>query len=227
MMQRPVWILCVLLSVACVASTAAHADENDIFSGMSSAVDLGHYRTDFAYTDGDHQADINRYGITFIQPVAEDVGFGLQGGYMTAGVDNSTLYPLGDGYGPFLGLFAAWRPMLGNYWDLDFHAGYTWHDMTFSGQNQRADVTWYSSFVSLGPVLHLWRWRISTGGYYQRFDGAETDNGTVNGRQDFSAARSTGAYFSFAYYLDSTGSVGIYGTSGARRGVQVVFKREF
>jgi hypothetical protein len=146
---------------------------------------------------------------------------------MTAGVDNSTLYPLGDGYGPFFGLFVTVRPMLGNYWDFDFHAGYTWHDMSYSGHNQQADVTWYSSFVSLGPVLHLWRWRLSAGGYYQHFNGTETDNGAINGRRDFSAAHSTGAYFGFAYYLDRTGSVGIYGTSGARRGVQLIFKREF
>lgn len=220
-------LMLLLLAGACLAQ-AVHADDNDIYSpGMSSSVDLGQYHTDFAYADGNHRADISRYGITFVQPLAPDAGFGLQGGYMTAGVNNPTLNALADGYGPFLGLFVAWRPMLGNYWDLDFHAGYTWHDMSYQGQNQQADVTWYSSFVSLGPVLRLWRWRVSAGGYYQHFDGTENDTGTINGRQDFSAAHSTGAYFGFAYYLDRTGSVGIYATSGARHGVQLVFKRQF
>jgi len=227
MMQRRVWILLGLLLATCAGASGAHADDSEIYAGMSSSVDLGQYHTDFAYADGNHQADISRYGITFVQPLAPDVGFGLQGGYMTAGIDNATLNPLADGYGPFLGLFLAWQPMLGNYWDLDFHAGYTWHDMSYQGQNQQADVTWYSSFVSLGPVLHLWRWRVSAGGYYQHFDGTENDTGTINGRQNFSAAHSTGAYFGFAYYLDRTGSLGIYATGGARHGVSLVFKRQF
>ncbi|MGH8415521.1 MAG: hypothetical protein ACRESX_12390 [Gammaproteobacteria bacterium] len=225
--MRKILMLSPLLASLCLVQTA-YADNNDIYSpGMSASVDLGRYHTDFAYADGNHQADISRYGITFVQPVATDVGFGLQGGYMTTGINNNTLDPLGDGYGPFLGLFFAWHPMLGDYWSADFHAGYTWHDMSFQGQNQKADVTWYTSYASLGPVLHLGPWRLSAGGYYQHVNGSETDTGTVNQRLDFSAAHYTGAYIGVAYYLDRTGSLGIYAFGGAHRGVSLVFKREF
>ncbi|MGH8403401.1 MAG: hypothetical protein ACRESO_08385 [Gammaproteobacteria bacterium] len=225
--MRNILMLLPLLASLCLAQMA-HADNNDIYSpGMSASVDLGRYHTDFAYADGDHQADISRYGITLVQPVATDVGFGLQGGYMTAGINDNTLYPLGDGYGPFLGLFFAWHPMLGDYWSADFHAGYTWHDMSFQGQNQKADVTWYTGYASLGPVLRLGPWRLAAGGYYQYVNGTETDTGTVNQRLDFSATHSTGAYIGVAYYLDRTGSLGIYAFGGARRGVSLVFKREF
>jgi hypothetical protein len=222
-------ILVVVLAVlAMPALQSAQADDNDIYApGMSAAVDLGSYRTDFAYSDGSHRADISRYGISYVQPVAPDVGFGLRGGYMTAGVNNATLNPLGDGYGPFLGLFVTWQPMLGNYWSLDSQLAYTWHDMSYSGANQQADVTWYTGYASAGPVLHLGRWRIAAGGYWQNISGHETDSGTLSGRQDFSAARSTGTYFGFAYYLDQGGSVGVYAFSGARQGVRLVFKREF
>ncbi|MGB9429586.1 MAG: hypothetical protein WCC11_06875 [Gammaproteobacteria bacterium] len=218
----------VLALLAILAWQCAQADDNDIYApGVSAAVDLGSYHTDFSYSDGNHRADIGRYGITFVQPVAPDVGFGLQGGYMTAGINNATLNPLADGYGPFLGLFVAWRPMLGNYWGFDSQIAYTWHDMSYSGANQQADMTWYTGYASAGPALRLGRWRLSAGGYWQNISGSETDSGTVNGRQDFSAARSAGAYFGFAYYLDQSGSVGVYAFSGARQGVQLVFKREF
>ena len=222
-------LLLVLLALAALSALhRAHADDNDIYApGMSAAVDLGSYRTDFAYSDGNHQADIGRYGITFVQPVAPEVGFGLQGGYMTAGIDNTTLNPLGDGYGPFFGLFFAAQPEFGNYWSFDVHAGYTWHDMSYSGTNQQADATWYTGYVSAGPALHMDRWRFSAGGYWQDISGHETDTGTVNGRLDFSAAHSSGAYFGLAWYLDQTGSVGMYITGGARHGVSLVFKREF
>ncbi len=226
MRSRFLAVVCLVL-LAATANARADDSEGLYTPGMSAAIDLGRYRTDFAYADGNHRADIGRYAIVYVQPVAPDVGFGLQGGYMTASVNNATLAPLSDGYGPFLGLFAAWHPLLGNYLAFDFNTGYTWHDMHFRAPAQQADLTWYTSFISLGPVLRLWRWRVSAGGYYQNFNGSETDSGTITGRQDFSAARSTGAYFGFAYFLDRTGSVGLYATGGARHGVQLVFKRQF
>lgn len=221
-------LLAVLVLMALSAWQRAHADDNGIYApGMSAAADLGRYRTDFAYSDGSHQADISRFGLSFVQPMSPEAGFGLQGGYMTAGIANATLNPLGDGYGPYFGLFFAWQRVFGNYWSFDLRAGYTWHDMSYSGTSQQADVTWYTGYVALGPALRLDRWRISAGGYWQNVSGHETDSGTLNGRLDFSAAHASGAYFGLAYYLDQTGSVGMYLTGGARHGVNLVFKREF
>ena len=218
----------ILLCMLACATFGAQADDGDIYApGMSAAVDLDHYQTDFSYSDGNHQANISRYGITFVQPVAQDVGFGLRGGYMTAGINNAVLNPLGDGYGPFLGLFFVWQPVLGNYWGLDARLAYTWHDMSFSGANQQADARWYTSYALLGPALRMGRWRLAAGGYWQHISGSETDSGIVSGRQDFSATSSTGAYVGFAYYLDQTGSVGVYAFNGARQGFMLVFKREF
>ena len=215
--------LAALSSLQCV-----RADGDDIYTpGTSASIDLGSYHTDLAYADGAHRADISQYGIIYIQPAAPDVGFGLRGGYMTAGIDSAVLNPLGDGYGPFLGLFFLWQPVLGNYWGLDARIAYTWHDMSYRGANQQADASWYTSYALLGPAVRLGRWRLAAGGYWQHISGSETDSGTVNGRLDFSAARSTGAYLGFAYYLDQTGSVGIYTLSGARQGFMLVFKREF
>ncbi|MGH8362795.1 MAG: hypothetical protein ACRESQ_05540 [Gammaproteobacteria bacterium] len=222
------FLLALLALAALSGGQCAQADDTDIYApGMSAALDLGSYHTDFAYSNGSHRAAISRYGLSFVQPVAPEAGFGLQGGYMTAGIDNATLNPLGDGYGPFLGLFFTWQREFDNYWSVDVRAGYTWHDMSYSGTNQQADATWYTGYASLGPALRLGRWRFSAGGYWQNISGHETDSGTLNGVQDFSAARASGAYFGFAYYLDQTGSVGMYVTGGARQGVSLVFKREF
>lgn len=218
-----------LLALAALAGAqTVRADDNDIYaSGTSAAINLASYRTDFSYADGNHRADISRYGIDFVQPLAPDVGFGLRGGYMTAGINNATLGSMSDGYGPFLGLFLSWRPMLGNYWSFDSQIAYTWYDLSYSGANQQADVTWYTSYVSAGPVLRLGRWQLAAGGYWQNISGHETDSGTVSERLNFSAAHATGAYFGFAYFLDQSGSLGAYVMSGARHGVMLVFKREF
>ena len=225
---KRIFLLASLALAALSGWQCAQADDTDIYApGMSAAMELGSYRTKFTYSDGSHRADIGRYGLSFVQPMAPEVGFGLQGGYMTAGINNATLDPLGDGYGPYFGLFFAWHREFGNYWGFDAQGGYTWHDMSYRGANQQADVTWYTSYASAGPTLRIDHWRISAGGYWQNISGHETDSGAVNGVQDFSAARASGAYLGFAYYLDQTGSVGLYVTGGARHGVRLVFKREF
>jgi len=77
-----------------------------------------------------------------------------------------------------------------------------------------------------GPVFRYDRWRLSLGAYYQGFSGTETDANPYR-LLDFSAARSVGAYGGIAFYIDPTGSIGLYATTGARHGVQLVFRREF
>ena len=229
MMQRQVWILSGLLLLA-GAGAAAQADEGDdsIYApGTSASIELGGYHTDFAYADGKHAVDINRYAVTLGEPINEDATFGLQGGYFTLGVDNATLMPLAESGGRFLGLFGDYNTRQGDYLNFEARLSYTWYGDSFRGPNQQADVTWYETQVSAGPVFRWQRWRVSAGGFYQRFDGTETDSGSLNQKLDFSADRGGGAYFGFAYFLDRTGSLGIYATGGARHGINLVFKREF
>ncbi len=220
-----------LLLSACAVAGSAYADDSENYAGVGASVDIGHYRTDFAYASGNFQADINYYGLTFVQPVSPEVGFGLLAGYQTTSVDDPSLNPLSDGFGPFAGFFIDWQPELNDYWDLDLRVGYTWHDMSYTSNNQqpyqRADLTWYTTYVFLGPKLHYGPWRFSAGGYYQNISGTENDNGTLNQKLDFSAAHSTGAYIGFEYYMNHTQSIGIYATGGAIQTVGLTFKVQF
>ncbi|MDE2234253.1 MAG: hypothetical protein KGK44_01745 [Gammaproteobacteria bacterium] len=210
---------------------SAFADDTQTLAGVSASVDIGHYRTDFAYPGGNYQADVNYYGMTFVQPVSESVGFGLLAGYQTTGMNNPSLNTLADGYGPFAGLYFDWRPELNDYWNLDMHAGYTWHDMSYTSNNQQpnqqADLTWYTSYFGIGPLLHYGPWRLGLGGYYQNISGTETDSGSINQKLDFSAVRSTGGYIGFMYYMNNSQSLGMYALGGAVRGVSLIFRVEF
>jgi len=231
MMQRKPWILLGLLLATCAAASGAHADDSENFAGIGASVDIGRYHTDFAYPNGNYQADVSYYGMVFVQPVSPDVGFGLLAGYQTTSVDNASLNPLSDGFGPFAGFFIDWQPELNDYWNLDLRVGYTWHDLSYTSNDQQpyqqADLTWYTSYVFLGPLLHYGPWRFSVGGYYQHLSGSETDSGTLNQTLDFSGTHSTGAYIGTAYYMNRTQSIGIYATSGAIQSVSLTFKVQF
>ncbi len=231
MMQIKPWIVLGLLLTLIAGASVAYADDSQTYAGMSASVDIGHYHTDFAYPSGNYRADVNSYGMVFVQPVSENVGFGLLAGYQTTGVNNPSLNSLADGYGPFAGLYFDWRPELNDYWNLQMRAGYTWHDMSYTSNsqqpNQQADLTWYTAYFGAGPLLHYGPWRFSFGGYYQTVNGTETDTGTINQTLDFSATHSTGGYIGFMYYMNSSQSLGIYAVGGAASGVSLVFRVEF
>lgn len=220
----------ILVSLfACTGLCAnVHADDDDLtFAGMTAAIDVGRYHTEFAYPTADYGADIERYAIVITQPLAQDLDIGFTGAYLLTSVDSPSLDALTQADGQSLGLNAIWHPRLGNYFSLELQAGYRWNDVNFSSSTGQPEVTWYESYAAAGPVLYLYNWRISAGVRWQHYDGNETDPGTPPAKLDFSAARSGGGYLGLTYYLDRTGSLALYAFAGGQRGAQLVFKREF
>lgn len=219
-------LLLVMLLLSTFGS-AAVADDDFYPAGLGAAIDVGRVHTGFAYPAADYRADIDRYAVVITQPVAQDVDFGISGGYLVASVDSPSLATLNQADGQSLGLSAGWHPRLGNYLSLELQGGYRWNDVSFSSPSGQPDVTWYESYASAGPVLYLFNWRISAGLRWQHYDGTQTDPGPPAAKFEFSAARSSGAYLGLTYYLDSTGSLALYAFGGGQRGAQLVFKREF
>lgn len=225
-MRRLVVMIFLLAGAACC--TGVQADDSDLtFPGMTAAIDIGRYHTEFAYPAADYRADIERYAIVITQPVGGDVDFGISGAYLLASVDSPTLTALSQADGQSLGLSAGWHPRLGDYLSLELQAGYRWNDVSFSSPAGQPDLTWYETYAAAGPVLYLHRWRLSAGVRWQHYDGNETDPGTPPAKRDFGAARSSGSYLGFTYYLDRTGSLALYAFGGGQRGARLVFKREF
>lgn len=216
----------LLLAIAVTWTGVAQAYDDPFSPGGSTLLDLGRYRTPFEYGGVNHTAHVGRYGVAFFQPLGPDVDFTLQGGYLTLDVDGEPLPQPLDFTGRYLGLGLRYESTEGDYLNWAAETSYTWHGVDASGVNTQANITWYESWVAAGPVLRWQRWRLSLGGYWQRIDGTEDDGGLA-AQLDFSAGRSAGAYLGIAYYIDQTGSIGIYATSGARQGVKLVFKREF
>ncbi|MGH8370488.1 MAG: hypothetical protein ACRESC_05855 [Gammaproteobacteria bacterium] len=225
-MCRVLVLSCALVCTGFCAD--AYADQDDVaFPGMTAAIDVGRYHTEFAYPTADHRVDVERYALVITQSLAPDLDVGFDGAYLVASVDSPALATLDAADGQALGLFATWHPRLGNYLGLELQAGYRRNDADFSSPAGQPEVTWYESHVAAGPVFYLYNWRISAGVRWQRYEGNETDPGMPPAKLDFSAARSSGTYLGLTYYLDRTGSLTLYAFAGGQRGAQLVFKREF
>lgn len=220
-----------LLAALCATLWAgpAFADDQSPFSpGGSTQLELGHYQTDFHYPSGNKLAHVGRYGLGFNQPLSDALYFDLHGGYATLSVDSDPVTSLQDYTGRYLGLGARYASSEDNFLNFSAEGSYTWYDLTGSSLVQQSEIIWYESWLAAGPVLSAGRWRLAGGAFYQDFQGNETDSGPPTSQyRTFSAGRQAGGYLGFSYYVDRSGSVGIYATAGARHGVNIVFKREF
>ena len=226
-MRRALLILSSL-SAALWAGTACAYDDSPFSPGGSTFLELGRYQTNFDYPDGDHAAHVGRYGVAFNEPVANDFSLNLHGGYLTLDVDGDPVASLQDYTGRYLGLGARYESTGADYLNFAVQADYTWHDVNGSSSVLQSEIIWYAAMVSAGPVLRYGPWRLSGGAYYQNIQGNETDSGPPTSQyRTFEAGSQVGGYLGFAYYMDPTGSIGIYATAGARRGINVVFKRDF
>jgi len=226
-MRRALLILSYLSAVLWAGAAWAY-DDSPFSPGGSTFLELGRYQTNFDYPDGDHMAHVGRYGVAFSEPVANDFNLMLHGGYLTLDVDGDPVASLQDYTGRYLGLGARYESTEADHLNFSVQADYTWHDVNGSSFVLQSEIIWYAALVSAGPVLRYGPWRVSGGAYYQDIQGNETDTGPpANQYRTFSAGSQAGGYFGFSYYVDTTGSLGVYATAGARRGINVVFKRDF
>ena len=220
----------ILLFVCLMAAPWAHADDY-YYTGSSTFLDLGRYHTPFRYADGDHQADVGRFGVAFSEQWDDDYDLDLHGGYLTVDVDGEPRPVAQTSSGRYLGLKASYAGTEGNYLNFDAELSYTWMDVNSTGFQGAhftppSELTWYETWVAAGPELHYAVWRLSLGAYWQGLDGTETDSAPYR-LVDFRAGKSTGAYLGLSLYIEPTYSITLRATSGARRGVQLVFRRDF
>ena len=217
-----------LLALAALAALWTGAAQADLpyADGGATTLELGRFETQFRFTTDD-KAHVGRYGVSFAQPIAEDTYFLLHGGYLTLDLpDDPVTAPLNYS-GRYLGLGGRYQGHRGDYLNFMAELDYTWHDVTGNGGLQQSEVVWYETRVLAGPVLRLGRWRLMGGGYWRRFSGDETDSGTVTRHLDLGQGSHAGAWLGIGWYVERDGSVSLYGTSGAERGVKLVFTREF
>lgn len=219
--------LIMAMVIVLTGMQTAHADDDFFPPGLTAAIKVDHQHTDLAYSTGDYRSDTDRYAFIVTQPVSQTADFGIEGAYVVTSVDSPGLASLSQADGQSVGLSFSWHPRLGNYLSLELQTGYRWNDVSFSSPAGQPEVVWYESYAEAGPVLYLYRWRVSAGVRWLHIDGRESDPGTPSVSQDFGAARSSGSYIGFTYYMDRTGSIGLYAYGGGQRGAQLVFKREF
>lgn len=218
-----------LRSVFCLAvlCCAPLAQADDLYEGASTFLDLGRFRTSLQYPDGEHMAHVGQFGVAYSEPLGGDVSAGLQGGYTVLDVSGEPQPTSISFDGRYLGLALRYEGTQGDYFNFSGEFAYSWHDVNGVGFSAPpSEVTWYESWLTLGPVLRWQRLKLSVGGYYQYLQGSETDSQPAR-QLDFHSSRGAGGYLGLSVYLESAFSLGLYVTAGARQGVRLVFRRDF
>lgn len=208
---------------------AARAD--DFYAGSSTFLDLGSYQTPFKYPDGNHQAHVGRYGVAFSDQWANDFTEELHGGYLTLDVDGEPQPVHQNSSGRYLGVLVRYEGTQQDYLNFSAELSYTWMDVTSDAPpgglaTSPSEFTWYETWVAAGPVLRVDTLKLSLGAYYQGLTGTETDSAPARAL-DFRAGKGAGGYLGVALYIEPNYSVGLMATGGARRGVRLIFQRDF
>jgi hypothetical protein len=205
-------------------------DESPYTPGSSTNLTVSHYDETFTYPQGPRNFEIAEYGVSYYEPISDVAALGLQGGYFTGNVDHDAIASLVPFSGEYLGFMGRYQLPWGTTWGDHFsyfaELRYLWHDLQGQLSGQQSDITWYESYGRTGPMLRYGPWRFEAGAYWQHSDGYEVDTGTVNQRRDIDV-RGGGGYAGLVYYVESDGWLGLYGFSGSRREVRLVFAREF
>lgn len=206
---------------------AAMAYDDPYSPAGSTYLDLRVFDTPLSYSDGDHKAQVGKYGVAFSTPLGGDVSAELHGGYATLDVDDEPQpFPV-QFTGRYLGVMARYEGTEGDYFNLSADLSYTWNDVNGGNfQVQPSQIVWYETWAAFGPVLRYGRWRLSFGAYLQNLQGSETDDQPAR-EVDFHSRRSVGGYAGIAFYMDHDNSIGLCATIGARQGIELVFRREF
>lgn len=219
--------LLVLALALWMAAPAAQAA--DVGAGMGAAVDFSRYNVDLDFDGGPTSgADIDEIGLTLSEQVAPALELALQGGYTSVDPGNHPAAASFGLTGRFFGVVARSQPRLGGNFSLLLQAAYRYHKVD-NGQSegQFDEFTWYETALRAGPAFRRGPVEVIVGGYYQHFDGSEHARGPIAFSRDFGADSASGAFASVVYYIDPTGKVGLFGTTGGRHGFGVIFSRSF
>jgi opacity protein-like surface antigen len=212
------------LAALCCASLA-QADGFD--ADASTFLDLGSFHTTLQYPDDEHEAHVGQFGVAYSEPLGLGLNGGLRGGYATLQVDGEP-QPLALNFdGRYLGLDLRYEGTEGDYLNFSGEFAYTWHDVNGDSFSEPpSEITWYESWLAVGPVVRWQRLRLSFGAYYQYLQGSETDARPAQ-ELGFHSDRGAGGYLGLSVYLDQANALGLYVTAGARQGVRLVFRRDF
>jgi hypothetical protein len=213
-----------LLALAVAAAPGARA------FGLGASVGYNRYSTDIDFNDGPTQsADVDQIGLTLGESITPLFDLAITGGYTSLTFDHHAAANGHDLTGRYIALIARTEPtLIPKLLSLKLGASYGWHDVD-NGNNdtQHDELEWRRTALRAGPVLSVGPIEISAGGYWQHYDGTETAHGALAFSRDFGAGDATGEYASIAWVFGDGGTVRLYGETGGRKGVGIVFSTGF
>lgn len=196
-------------------------------SGMEATLSIQRLKINLDVDDSIIESRINRIGLILYEPGNQAFQAGLQAGALEI---NQTDNPVTTGInitGNYLGILFRSLLFRHGHSGLQLKGSYTYHDADKLLSDQEINFRWHELLLNVNALLAYENFNLALGGYSYLIDGDETDFGSITQTREFTEDEKTGVHLGFEYRVDATGRVGIHVDSGARRGVGLVFTREF
>jgi hypothetical protein len=195
--------------------------------GMEATLLIQRLKTDLKADDSIIESRINRIGLIIYEPANPSFQPGLQIGALEINQSNNPVTTGINISGNYLGVLFRSLLFRHNHSGIQLEGGYTYHVADKMLGNQEIDFKWHELLFNVNALLLYENFNLALGGYSFVIDGDETDFGSITQTREFTEDEKTGVHLGLEYRVDATGSVGIHVDSGGRRGVGLVFSREF
>lgn len=190
-------------------------------------LDWNRYDTTLRINQTMHETRLTHATLIVYEPFRHKLYGGLRLGYVDVSqADNLAVAGLridGNSLGVQLGVFL----IRSKYVDISLQGDYDYLQANGGEDDQKVDFDWVETNIQFGATLKLGLFHLSGTAYRHSIDGDQKLHSPVNTATPFSQTERTGTSAGIAIQVDPTGYVGVHAERGARKGVRLLFTREF
>ena len=208
-----------IVAVAAVISTNAMAQ----WTGVS--VSIEDYSAGWAFQTGQHTSDINRLILNLEEKTANDLRVGVNIGLISLRISenvspgNTRKFNVSS-----LGLYLRLPLRLGEIFSLQGQFSYRFNSGSDSIDIDSSQIEWYETRLELGFSGQWQTLRLTPFIAYQIVDGDITDS---KGTELFETNEKISSGIRIDFFVDPTAYIRFQVSSGARKGIYLVFAREY
>ncbi|NOX42220.1 MAG: hypothetical protein GXP19_00565 [Gammaproteobacteria bacterium] len=217
----------LLISIIFLQSNAAQALMLDMQENGEFSLNLERVTTDLKFDNAVIENRISRIYMSIYEASYAWFQPGLKLGYLSSTQSNNPITAGINLSGEIIGISLITNIPPRRFLSTQIEMDYLYHDVNKETFTQKVSLKWYEFIAKAGVSINPGLWQLSIGRYFHLIDGDETAYGTIIQTRHFKEEKQTGSYLDFTLFVDSTGKVGIRAQGGSRRGINLVFSREY
>lgn len=196
-------------------------------NGSEFSLNIERVKTNLDINNDRIENRASRIYAAFYEPAYPWFKPGLKLGYISASQNNNPVSAGKDLTGELIGLSMRSINSSGQFFNPQLQLDYIYNIAKNDSTGQDLTQKWFEFTLKAGISFNTKILSLALGGYHFTIDGDEQASGTINHTYTIKQDKQTGSYLDFTLYVDATGKVGVHAEGGSRKGLNLIFSRNF